>query len=78
VKNIITTVFIILFSLTTAKANETYATCIAGECEFLLSLWYDYAETDCMQTLINEEVYTGPISFEIIKTGQTCLVYNEE
>ena len=60
-----------------AKANETYATCYAGECEFLLSLWYDYAETLCMQTLVNEKVDTRPISFEIIETGQTCIVFNE-
>ena len=69
--------FLSFFLWSTAKANETYATCLAGEWEFLLSIWYDYAETDCMQTLINEEVDTGPISFEIIETGQTCIVYNE-
>ena len=62
---------------TKANANETYATCMAGECEFLLSLWYDYAETNCMQTFFNEEVNTGPLSFEIIETGETCLVFNE-
>ena len=44
---IVLTSFILFNS---AKANETYATCYAGECEFLLSLWYDYAETLCMQT----------------------------
>jgi hypothetical protein len=36
-------------------ANETNATCIAGECEFMLSIWYDYAETTCFQSLINEK-----------------------
>ena len=35
------------------------------------------AETNCMDTLFNERVYTGPISFEIIESGKTCLVFNE-
>ena len=71
--------FLLISFLLSGKvnANETYVTCIGGECEFLVSIWYDYAETNCMQTLIMEEVDTGPISFEIIATGQTCLVFNE-
>ena len=27
------------------KVFAEMATCFAGECEFYLSLWYDYAET---------------------------------
>ena len=66
-----------LFFSVMANANETYATCIAGGCEFLLSIWYDYAETNCMETLFNERVYTGALSFEIIESGKTCLAFNE-
>jgi len=76
-KKIAAIIFLSVFLWGAAKANETNVTCVGGACEFLLSLWYDYAETDCMQTLINEKVYTGPISFKIIETGQTCIVYNE-
>jgi hypothetical protein len=66
----------VLFNIN-LSANETNATCIAGECEFMLSIWYDYAETTCLQSLINERVHTGPLSFEIIETGQTCMIFNE-
>ncbi|MDA9600039.1 hypothetical protein N9R96_00850 [Candidatus Pelagibacter sp.] len=76
-KKLLGIVVLSLFFSVTANANETYATCMAGDCEFLLSIWYDYAETNCMETLFNERVYTGPISFEIIESGKTCLVFNE-
>lgn len=59
------------------KVFAEMATCFAGECEFYLSLWYDYAETLCMDTLMMEEVETGPISFTIVSTGEECLVFNE-
>ena len=71
-------IIILVFLLNVkVNANETYATCFAGECEFLLSIWYDYAETNCMHTFFNEEVYTTALYFEIIETGETCLVFNE-
>ena len=66
-----------LFFVGKANANTTYATCNNGKCEFLLSILYNYAETNCMQTLINERVHTSVVVFEIIETGEKCLVFNE-
>ena len=53
------------------------ATCVAGECEFYLSLWYENAETYCMDNLMMEDVKTGPTSFIILDTGEECMVFNE-
>ena len=73
-KIIISIFFMFLFSV---DAFSEMATCFAGECEFYLSLWYDYAETLCMDSLIMEDVETGPISFTIVDTGEECLIFNE-
>ena len=53
------------------------ATCDDGLCAFSLNIWYDYAETNCMQTLVNEQVIITFIYFEIVETGQRCIVFNE-
>lgn len=53
------------------------ATCMAGECEFLIGIWYEYAETLCMQPLVMEEVDQGPFGFTIVETGEYCAVFNE-
>tara|TARA_B100001250_G_scaffold395793_1_gene401095 strand:- start:1395 stop:1628 length:234 start_codon:yes stop_codon:yes gene_type:complete len=69
---------ILFFSLIlSGNARATIATCFAGECEFFPGLWYSYAETICMQPLRNEEVDQGPLGFEIIATGEFCMVFNE-
>ena len=60
-----------------AYAVSARATCLAGVCEFLLNIWYDYAETICMDRLFNEEVDVGAISFTIVETGKRCIVFNE-
>ena len=73
-KIIISIFFTFLFSV---DDFSEMATCFAGECEFYLSLWYDYAETLCMDSLIMEDVETGPISFTIVDTGEECLIFNE-
>ena len=49
------------------------ATCYVGECEFFIGIWYEYAETNCMQTLMMEEVEQGPLGFEIVETGEYCM-----
>jgi len=74
-KKILISLAIIL--LLSSSAFSEMATCFAGECEFFLSLWYDYAETLCMDSLIMEEVETGPISFTIAATGEECIIFNE-
>ena len=53
------------------------ATCFAGECEFFIGIWYEYAETYCMQSLMMEEVEQGPLGFTIVETGEYCMVFNE-
>ena len=54
------------------------ATCFAGECDFYIGIWYEYAETTCMQNLTMEEVDQGPLGFTIIETGEYCMVFNEK
>ena len=69
---------IIVFSfLITNNAYSEMATCYAGECEFLIGIWYEYAETNCMQSLMMEEVDQGPLGFTIVGTGEYCMVFNE-
>ncbi len=58
-------------------ARSDMATCYAGECEFFIGIWYEYAETNCMQTLIMEEIDQGPLGFTIVETDQYCMVFNE-
>ena len=53
------------------------ATCFAGECEFFIGIWYEYAETNCMQSLMMEEVDQGPLGFTIVDTDEYCMVFNE-
>ena len=60
-----------------AYAVSARATCLAGDCEFTFNIWYDYAETICMDRLFNDEVDVGPISFTILETGKRCIVFNE-
>ena len=68
----------IFFSfLLIGNVRSEMATCFAGECEFFPGLWYEYAETLCLQPLFNEEVDQGPLGFEIASTGEFCPVFNE-
>lgn len=70
-------VILVLGLFLTSNAYSDMATCFAGECEFFIGLWYEYAETNCMQTLMMEEVEQGPLGFEIVDTGEFCMVFNE-
>ena len=67
-------VMVLFFS---SNAYSEMASCYAGECEFFIGIWYEYAETNCMQTLMMEEVEQGPLGFEIVDTGEFCMVFNE-
>ena len=60
-----------------SNAYSEMATCYAGECEFFIGIWYEYAETNCMQTLMMEEVEQDPFGFEIVETGEYCMAFNE-
>ena len=68
---------LVLGLLWCSNVNAETATCIAGECMFSLNIWYEWAETLCMQRLVNEEVIVRIMSFEIVETGQHCMVFNE-
>ena len=68
---------IVLSLCLTSNAKADYASCFAGECEFLIGIWYEYAETNCIDSFINEEVEQGPLGFTIVETGEYCMVFNE-
>ena len=60
-----------------SNAYSDMATCFAGEYEFFIGIWYEYAETNCTQSLMMEEVDQGPLGFTITETGEYCMVFNE-
>ena len=74
-KKILGIVFLSFFFNNVAQSDM--ATCYAGECEFFIGIWYEYAETNCMQTLIMEEIDQGPLGFTIVETDQYCMIFNE-
>ena len=68
---------VVLCLFLSSNAYSEMATCFAGECEFFIGIWYEYAETNCFQSLIMEEVDQGPLGFTIVDTGEYCMVFNE-
>ena len=68
---------VVLGLFLSSNAYSEMATCFAGECEFFIGIWYEYAETNCMQSLMMEEVDQGPLGFTIVDTDQYCMVFNE-
>ena len=75
-KKLFSTILVLCFFLS-SNAYSEMATCFAGECEFFIGIWYEYAETNCMQSLMMEEVDQGPLGFTIVDTDQYCMVFNE-
>ena len=65
---------IIFYILASKNLYAAMATCMGGECEMMLSIHYEWVETNCLQTLIMEEVETSFMYFEIVDTGQRCAV----
>jgi len=49
---------------------------MGGECEFILSIHYEWAETNCYQTMIMEEVETSFLYFTVVDTGQECRIWD--
>ena len=68
---------LVLGLLLSGNAYSEMATCFAGECEFFIGIWNEYAETNSMQSLMMEEVDQGPLGFTITETGEYCMVFNE-
>jgi hypothetical protein len=68
---------VVLCLFLSSNAYSDMATCFAGECEFFIGIWYEYADTNCMQSLMMEEVDQGPLGFTIVDTDQYCMVFNE-
>ena len=56
--------------------NSAKAICSGGECEFIFSVHYEWAETSCYQTMYNEEVETNVMNFTIVATGQECQIFD--
>ena len=71
------TIFLIYF-FWSSNALSALATCMYGECEFELGLWYDYGETNCMQTMFMVKVDQQALGFTIEETGEYCMIFNEE
>jgi|TARA_B110000285_G_C14628382_1_gene382275 hypothetical protein len=67
---------IVLSLLLSGNGYAASATCMGGECEFFLSLHYEWAETSCYQTLFMEDVETNFMSFTIVETEEQCIVWN--
>ena len=57
-------------------ANSAKATCLAGECDILFSLHYEWVETNCFFSMFNEEVETSFLYFIVEDTGRKCLVFD--
>jgi hypothetical protein len=68
---------VVLGLFLSSNAYSDMATCLLGECEFFIGIWYEYAETNCMQNLMMEEVDQDPLGFKIVETGEYCTVFNE-
>ena len=68
---------VVLCLFLSSNAYSDMATCFAGECEFFIGIWYEYADTNCMQSLMMEEVDQGPLGFTIVDTDEYCMVFNE-
>jgi hypothetical protein len=69
--------FMFLVLSNNSNAANDKATCVLGECEFFIGIWYEKAETMCMDNLFMEDVDQGPLSFTIKKSGKKCMVFNE-
>lgn len=57
-------------SVKSAKVN-----CSNGECEFTHSVHYEWASTNCYETIFNEDVETYVSNFMIVETGQQCQIF---
>ena len=67
---------VVLGLLWCGSVNAAMATCVGGECDIVLSLHYEWVQTNCFQTLIMEEVETDFLSFTIVDTGEECMVFD--
>jgi|TARA_B110000196_G_C20944601_1_gene566283 hypothetical protein len=57
------------------SVNGATVNCSNGECKFSYSSHYEYARTNCPQTLNFENVETDYLHFTILETGKVCEVY---
>ena len=69
---------VVLVLLLSVNAYSDMVTCFSGECEFYIGIWYEYADSTCMQNLTMEEVDQDPLGFTIVETGEYCMVFNEK
>ena len=75
-KNFLGIVIVIL--MWSGAANSAKTSCSGGECTFVYSVHYEWAETNCYETIFNEEVKTNVSNFTIVSTGQQCRVFESK
>ena len=75
-KKLLGIVFLCLLWCNVVQAASAFATCRNGYCEFTLNIMYDWAETNCRQTLIREYVNISLTYFIIDSTDETCRIYD--
>ena len=73
-KNFFAVLIILVFNSNIANAIEVKANCMSGHCWFSLNIFYDWAETRCMDNLQNETVDLNIARFTIVKTGKSCFI----
>ena len=66
---------IVLGLFLSGNAYAAMASCISGQCDIILSIHYEWVQTNCFQTLLMEEVETEILSFTIKETGEECSVF---
>ena len=77
-KKLLGIVVLALLWCNVVQAASANATCRNGYCEFTLNIMYDWAETNCRQTLYREYVYITLMYFTIESTDETCKIYDGE
>ena len=73
-KKFITVLVFLIFYSNFAQAIEVRANCMSGYCQFSLNVFYDWAETLCMDNLRNEPVDLNIARFTIIESGKSCFI----
>ena len=73
-KKFLTVFVFLIFYSNFAQAIEVRANCMGGYCQFSLNVFYDWAETLCMDNLRNEPVDLNIARFTIIESGKSCFI----
>ena len=61
-----------------SSGNSAKVSCSDGECEFINSVHYLWANTNCYETIFDKEVRTNVSNFIIIDTDRECQVFESK